>query len=80
MFELLVVQDELIVQPQELNAFNQAIETQFKGRYLHKVVAGNGLCVALKTVLIKDKIVVQGEGTVQVKVITLSLIHRPRSN
>ena len=68
MFEVLVFQDELIVQPQELKAFNEAIETQFKGRYLHRVLVGNGLCVALKSIKVIDKIVVQGEGSVQVKV------------
>ena len=68
MFELLVIDDELIVQPGDLNEFHKAIESQFRTRYLHRIVPNNGLCVAIKALVIRDRIVVQGEGSVQVKV------------
>ena len=68
MFELLVIDDELIVQPGDLKEFHNAIETQFRARYLHRIVPSNGLCVGIKALVVRDRIVVQGEGSVQVKV------------
>ena len=74
MFELLIIQDEEILQPGELLGFHKSLEQKLKDRYENKLVPDIGLCVALKKIGIKDKIVVAGEGSVQVKVLLHTLI------
>ena len=69
MFELLIIHDEVLIKPEELKEFHSNLEAKFKDRYTNKVIPGSGLCLKLKSIEIKDKIVVQGEGSVQVKVI-----------
>ena len=64
MFELLVLHDEMIIQPGNLKAFHKEVENHFKECYVNKVISDNGLCVAIKSIVIKDRIVVQGEGSV----------------
>ncbi len=55
MFELLVVQDELILQPGELATFHRSIEAQVKERYLQRVIVqGGGLCIAVKSINVRE--------------------------
>ena len=69
MFEVLIAQDEIIIQPADLGDFGYSVEQGFKSRYLNRVVSQEaGICVAIKNIRVIDKIVVQGEGTVQCKV------------
>jgi DNA-directed RNA polymerase subunit E'/Rpb7 len=52
-----------------LGDFGYSVEQGFKARYLNRVVSQEaGICVAIKNIRVIDKIVVQGEGTVQCKV------------
>ncbi len=70
MFELLIILDEMILLPHELGSFNFTLENKFKHRYLNKVVdEDSGLCIGIKSIIVLDKIVVEGEGSVQVKVL-----------
>jgi DNA-directed RNA polymerase subunit E'/Rpb7 len=69
MFELLVITDELILKPHELGDFNLTIEEKIKYKYINKIVSQNaGLCVTIKGIVVQDKIVLPGEGSVQLKV------------
>ena len=70
MFELLIINDEMIIHPKDLGDFAFSVEQSFNSRYINKIISKEaGLCVAIKNIKILDKIVVQGEGSVQVKVI-----------
>ena len=72
MFELLVITDELILKPDELGAFNLTIEEKLKHKYINKIVSQDaGLCVTLKSIVVRDKIVLPGEGSVQLRVLSL---------
>jgi DNA-directed RNA polymerase subunit E'/Rpb7 len=69
MFELLVISDELILKPGELGDFNKTIEDKIKNKYVNKIVSESaGLCVTLKNIVVRDKIVLPGEGSVQLRV------------
>jgi DNA-directed RNA polymerase subunit E'/Rpb7 len=71
MFELLVITDELILKPDELGAFNLTIEEKLKHKYINKIVSQDaGLCVTLKSIVVRDKIVLPGEGSVQLRVLS----------
>ncbi len=71
MFELLVISDELILKPGELGDFNKTIEDKLKNKYINKIVSDSaGLCVTLKSIVVRDKIVLPGEGSVQLRVRT----------
>jgi len=69
MFELLVISDELILKPGELGDFNKTIEDKLKNKFVNKIVSESaGLCVTLKSIVVRDKIVLPGEGSVQLRV------------
>jgi DNA-directed RNA polymerase subunit E'/Rpb7 len=71
MFELLVITDELILKPDELGAFNLTVEEKLKHKYINKIVSQDaGLCVTLKSIVVRDKIVLPGEGSVQLRVLS----------
>ncbi|CDW77503.1 dna-directed rna polymerase iii subunit rpc8 isoform x1 [Stylonychia lemnae] len=78
MFELYVFLDEVILQPGELSNFNLTLENKIKNKLVNKVIPNEGLCVALKSIKVLDKIVVQGEGTVQTKVELSAVLIRPQ--
>lgn len=50
MFELLVIEDEMILEPSELSDFNLTLEKKFKTRYIGKLISSNGLCLALRSI------------------------------
>lgn len=71
MFELLVITDELILKPDELGAFNLTVEEKLKHKYINKIVSQDaGLCVTLKSIVVREKIVLPGEGSVQLRVLS----------
>eukprot|EP00347_Sterkiella_histriomuscorum_P002483 403367976 len=77
MFELYTIVDEVILQPGELSDFNLTLENKIKARLLNKVLANEGICVAIKSIKVLEKIIVVGEGSVQCKVETNLVIFRP---
>jgi DNA-directed RNA polymerase subunit E'/Rpb7 len=69
MFELILITDELILKPGELGDFNKSIEDKLKHKFINKIVSESaGLCVTIKNIVVKDKIVLPSEGSVQLRV------------
>jgi DNA-directed RNA polymerase subunit E'/Rpb7 len=58
MFQLLTIEDTVILEPQELSSVKESVEARLDVRYLNKVIMGEGPCLLIKNVQLLDKIII----------------------
>lgn len=67
MFQLLTIEDTVILEPSELGDVQQSVEMRLEVRYKNKVIQDEGPCLLIKHVRLLDQIVIHSEGAVQVE-------------
>jgi DNA-directed RNA polymerase subunit E'/Rpb7 len=77
MFQLLTLQDTVILEPHELDSTFDSVHARLIVRYKNKIIPNEGECLQLKNIRIGDQIVIQGEGSLQAAVTFDCLVAKP---
>lgn len=66
MFQYLTIEDTVILTPDELDDVDLSATAQLQARYQGKTIPGEGHCLLVRNIKTTDKIVIHGEGSLQV--------------
>ena len=78
MFQLLTIEDTVILAPQELDDVEKSLYDRLAVRYQDKVIPGEGPCLSLQNLNVVDKVVIHSEGDVQAVCQFDCLVFKPK--
>ena len=58
MFQLLTIEDTVILEPHELDNVRESVELRLDVRYKNKIIISEGPCLLIKNLQLHDKIII----------------------